>query len=266
MRRRSAAILHWGPGWHRLLRARSLLLLVVLTGVWGPATSWADAFDDHVQQGQLLVIQQKLAEAAKQFEAAYKLKKQPDVALQLGRVYLKLKRGAAAQHYCALYLAEEFDAPADRKQKASECLEQAKQFVGGKKGASSAPIAPPSAAGQRPTPAVIPPPPALPIHAEIASNTQVSARAADWSPRSEVLEVPKDEPPAPPVTVAPPATITTHREDRQPVYKKWWFWTLVGVGVAGAAAGVTAGVLSSQPPPADPLDLYPPEARIVVSF
>lgn len=30
---------------------------------------------------------------------------------------------------------------------------------------------------------------------------------------------------------------------REEVWETWWFWTLVGVGVAGAAAGVTAGVV-----------------------
>ena len=31
-----------------------------------------------------------------------------------------------------------------------------------------------------------------------------------------------------------------------PVYKKWWFWTLVGVGSMGAAAAITAGVVSTK--------------------
>ena len=29
----------------------------------------------------------------------------------------------------------------------------------------------------------------------------------------------------------------------KPVYKKWWFWTLIGVAAAGVAGGVAAGVL-----------------------
>ena len=76
--------------------ASGLRLLLALAWSGDPATARADADDDHVQQGQLLAIQQKLSEAAKEFEVACKLKKQPDVALQLGRVYQKLKRGSAA--------------------------------------------------------------------------------------------------------------------------------------------------------------------------
>lgn len=39
----------------------------------------------------------------------------------------------------------------------------------------------------------------------------------------------------------PPARTST-----VPVYKKWWFWTLVGVGTIGAAAAITAGVLNTK--------------------
>lgn len=273
MQRISAAIQRRGTGWHRLLSARGLLLSFALSYAWAPTTALADAFDDHVQQGQLLVIQGKLAEAAKEFEAAYKLKKQPDIALQLGRVYLKLRRGAAAQHYCALYLAEEFDAPADRKQKATECLEQAKQLVGRGKSSPSTPAASAGAVGQSLAPAAIRPTSSLTVSAAIASSTQVSARGPDWSPPSEVLEVPQDEPPAPPVGVTPPPPppppIIARYEGPQPVYKKWWFWTLVGVGVAGAAAGVAIGVSQSSGAPApvpDPLDGIPMGDRRQIAF
>jgi hypothetical protein len=39
------------------------------------------------------------------------------------------------------------------------------------------------------------------------------------------------------LTSAPAA----HR-DAQPVYKKWWLWTIVGVAVAGAGVGIGLGV------------------------
>lgn len=34
---------------------------------------------------------------------------------------------------------------------------------------------------------------------------------------------------------------------KKPVYKKWWFWTVIGtIAAAGIAGGVTAGVLASR--------------------
>lgn len=55
-----------------------------------------------------------------------------------------------------------------------------------------------------------------------------------------------------PVVAADPAPVavldsTPVEPAHQPeVYEEWWFWTIVGVGVAGIGAGVTAGVLTSQ--------------------
>ncbi len=33
-----------------------------------------------------------------------------------------------------------------------------------------------------------------------------------------------------------------------PIYKKWWFWTLIGITTAGTAAAVTAAVVMNSPP------------------
>ena len=46
----------------------------------------------------------------------------------------------------------------------------------------------------------------------------------------------------PPPAAAPAQDLTKPT----PVYRKWWFWTVIGVAAAGAAAGVTAGVLVGQ--------------------
>lgn len=49
---------------------------------------------------------------------------------------------------------------------------------------------------------------------------------------------------APPVVVQPPLVATSAPPPArpQPVYKRWWLWTIVGVAVAGAAVGVGVGV------------------------
>jgi tetratricopeptide (TPR) repeat protein len=49
---------------------------------------------------------------------------------------------------------------------------------------------------------------------------------------------------------APPATnvltATAPPPKRQPVYKEWWLWTIVGVAAAGAATGVALAVTSQR--------------------
>ena len=45
------------------------------------------------------------------------------------------------------------------------------------------------------------------------------------------------------ISVAPPDTSDEPASRTPPVYKRWWFWTVIGVAVAGA---VTAGVVATQ--------------------
>jgi tetratricopeptide (TPR) repeat protein len=80
------------------------------------------------------------------------------------------------------------------------------------------------------------------------------------------LEAPPPVPPAPepvkrvetppPLITTPPVVAPAANDSattlarpapprRQPLYKKWWLWTAVGVVVAGAAVGAAVGVTSS---------------------
>lgn len=61
----------------------------------------------------------------------------------------------------------------------------------------------------------------------------------------EAKPEPKPDPkPEPQVTAnVPPPVQTPVEPEKTPVYKKWWFWTIVGVVAAGAIAGGVAGGL-----------------------
>jgi len=52
------------------------------------------------------------------------------------------------------------------------------------------------------------------------------------TPPALVAPVPEQPPPPP-------------QRGSTPVYKRWWFWTLIGVGVAGATTGIVLGVRGS---------------------
>ncbi len=43
-----------------------------------------------------------------------------------------------------------------------------------------------------------------------------------------------------------PLRVTVPGEEKVSVAKKWWFWTIIGVAVAGIAGGVAGGVIASQ--------------------
>lgn len=61
-------------------------------------------------------------------------------------------------------------------------------------------------------------------------------------PAPAPVETPAVTPAPAPVAAAPAPVV----EKRTPAYKKWWVWTIVGVGVAGVALGVGLGVGLSQ--------------------
>jgi hypothetical protein len=50
-------------------------------------------------------------------------------------------------------------------------------------------------------------------------------------------------------STAPPPTKST------PVYKKWWFWTIIGAVAVGAGVGIYFGARSSGPTAMPELDL-----------
>jgi hypothetical protein len=51
-----------------------------------------------------------------------------------------------------------------------------------------------------------------------------------------------------PAATPPAAVVAQPSEDqpvKQPVYKKWWFWTIIGVGTAVVLAGIIGGTVSA---------------------
>jgi tetratricopeptide (TPR) repeat protein len=76
--------------------------------------------------------------------------------------------------------------------------------------------------------------------------------------KKELAERPppeKEPPPAPlvaaPAVTSPPIGLVEQKVER-PIYKKWWFWTIIGVSAAAVAGGIAGGVLASQRAPAVP--------------
>jgi tetratricopeptide (TPR) repeat protein len=70
-------------------------------------------------------------------------------------------------------------------------------------------------------------------------------------PTPPVVETPPPSKPPAAVTPQPPPphpelVVTKAPAPPRPAYKKWWVWTLVGVGAAGAAVGIYFGAASTQ--------------------
>lgn len=261
------------------------MVLAIATSILRASLAHADSYDDHVNNANVLANEQKFSEAAREFEAAYRLKKQPDLALNLGRLYLKLKKGDAAQRYCALYLTEEFEPPADRKAKAVDCVTQAKRMASSKRVAAVGhPSAVPTEKPQQqqpldasapPLPKTIPPITNSLPPTPVATGTGEDTGGTASQPSANQVTAPSPpEPgtgtrvavlgssnaavgPTPEVPLqfhAPTPQPTEGHGTRRPVYKRWWPWTVFGVVAAG---GIAIAVASTQ------IDLRPTPSTII---
>ena len=66
----------------------------------------------------------------------------------------------------------------------------------------------------------------------------------------------------------PPPTPVDTPQVATPIYKKWWFWTIIGVVVAGGAVGAAVGVTQAnkQPQPAPPEPFQPGDTVLNPQF
>ena len=87
------------------------------------------------------------------------------------------------------------------------------------------------------------------IEAEQALKRSLIEKAdAEEASKLEFAKPATRPPPAtaPAATTAPATTLVTTAPaappEKQPVYKKWWLWTIVGAAAAGVAIGVGVGV------------------------
>jgi len=193
----------------------------------------------HFEMGTAYFRLEKYPDALREFEQGYLEMPDPAYLFNIAKCHSELGRSAEAIRFFRRFLDETRTGHAQRAQ-----AEQALRELEGTttpatqiappppSGPPSAPLslAPvaPAAASAAPGPgapapaAAIPPGPArlVPLHAEapITSGTAVSVRAPD-------------------------AAAATEPGDRRPVYKTWWFWTLVGAAVVG---GVVVGVAATS--------------------
>ncbi len=75
---------------------------------------------------------------------------------------------------------------------------------------------------------------------------QVKAGIVD-EPEAKPEPKPEPKPDSQLTTAHPQPSPTAGEPEKTPVYKKWWFWTIIGVVVAGGVAGgVVGGVLANR--------------------
>lgn len=96
----------------------------------------ADAFDEHVKRGEALAGRQDFAGAVREYEAAYRIRKEPEAALNIGLLSLKLKRADSALRFCELFLSDAAGDSEELRKRAADCANQARLLQASLKKAS----------------------------------------------------------------------------------------------------------------------------------
>ncbi len=207
--------------------ALALALLVCATATTARAD---DAFKHHYEAGLSFYSSEDYDSAIKEFQAAYALKPRPRLLFNIGQAYRNIGNAKQALHYYLLYQALESDPKPGLKAELEGYIAQMNSILAQAQQARRAEdrdLSPASAGG--------------------ATATQPLATAP-----ATVHVAPPTPPPAtpPPAATATALTWTPPRaESRPPVYKRGWFWGVIGgsaavVLVTGLAVGLSANANS----------------------
>lgn len=215
--------------------ALALALLTAVPAWAGKAEAQAKAA---AKAGKSAFQLGRFDEALKQYEKAYAAKPVPGLLFNLGQCHRQLGHTEQALHYFKLYL-ESGPAPAqakatrevvakleeqqaDEQRRAEAEAEQQRALEVEKARAEAARIESEKARDQ-----------AHLAELERARKAAEADRAAEAAKRAELEAALKAAPPV---------------QQGTPVYKRWWFWTGVGVVAAGAATGIALAAMPNSTP------------------
>lgn len=157
-------------------------------------------------------------EALANFQAAYQRRQMPWLLVNIGRAAQRLGRPAEAIQYYERYKKAEPNIDPENEKRINKYIEQARALL------EQTPEQPtmPAVAKPSETPTVATPPEAPKPDSGVTGLTAQGGTKTDT-----------------------PAA--------KPIYKKWWFWTIIGgVVVAGAVTGAVVGATASKSPPPEP--------------
>lgn len=201
------------------------LLLFVVTSAFAQAND----FRMHYELAVALYNAQKFEEAIPEFKAAYDLDARPGLLFNIAQSYRKAGHPRDAIQYYDRYLTSDPRIDTDTRRKVDGYLAEARNTLAALELEMKQRLAEEKAARE-----AAPPPP------------QLAAPPNFDQPRT--APPPVQQLPAQPAMQPAPQPITVEAKvDNRPIYKKAWFWAVIGsVVVVGATAGIAAGVVVSR--------------------
>lgn len=195
----------------------------------------------------------QLSEALAAYESAYQRRAVPVLLYNMARLHHRLGHLPEAIRMYSRYLETQLISEAEQRARARQYLEDATKEL-------QQPISP-----QRPSSA-------LPVMPESNNGNGAEAKDGREPPAAGDPQAPKEmkemkgptaaQPqgtPAPAPTPAAPAIehtptiaasalqVASRSDERRPIYKRWWFWTVTGVAVAAVAVGLGVGLSRRAP-------------------
>lgn len=202
------------------------LLLLAAPAAAGPHSPDDGCLNDgiclgHYNQAVKLFEGGRFELALSEFQAAYHRRQMPWLLINIGRTLHRLGRPREALEYYERHRQAEAKPDAETLDRLEKYTAQARAL------AETGPTGPPPA-----DPATDPAP----------APDPAATAPAPAGPAAAVA------PAAAPVAAATPAAAPPKLEHK-PLYKKWWFWTAIGGGVAAVAIiGIAVGVTANSSP------------------
>jgi hypothetical protein len=168
----------------------------------------------------------RFEEALKAYTRAYELFNAPALLFNIGQCHKNLQNYERALFFFEGYLREETNpekrALAEELIAASRAAMERQRIEAARTDPLAPTATPPSTAGPGATGVPLTPPPTRDVGGAPAPASAPLPAASDPGTTPVLVTTrPEGEPPA----------------DERPVYKKWWFWTALGVGAAAVATG-----------------------------
>jgi tetratricopeptide (TPR) repeat protein len=200
------------------------LLLIFLYGLFGLCERAASAqdFKTHYDLGLALYQAQKFDEAIPEFKAAYDIDPKPQLLFNIAQAYRKAGHPREAIQYYDRYLSVNPGIDTDTRRKVDGYLAEARNTLAA-------------------------------LELEMKRRLAEEKAAREPEPPPPPLLSPGPAPPPQPQVLSPPVMNPVDPPQATPVYKRWWFWTIIGgVVAAGVVTGVVVGTQKDSGPVAIP--------------
>jgi len=214
------------------LSALATVTVTVTTAALAPATAMA-APDRREMKAREAFAAGRYQEALDLYVKLYAELLHPNYLRNIGRCYQDLAQPEQAINSFREYLRKAKGLSADERKEIDGYIAEMEELKRRKDAApatAATPEAKPGAPAPPPLAAAPPPAESPPQLATAAPPSSLSSSGA-----------------APAVVLAAPPPEEPHKGEAAPIYTRWWFWTLIGVALAGGLGGAAAaGVFTSK--------------------